>query len=151
MQKLVVSSCILLLVTFGWGDDSEILRDNVGKQLIAARYITKKLWDFFAHPGGPSNVINELADSPDVVRVRLVNGKITFVHRRVWPALVRISDHLAPERLASIDEEHTSTGAHRKIETTFPDWVPDAVLRAAEALTERPRALASAATTNSCG
>lgn len=40
----------------------EILRDNVAKRLIAARYITKKLWDFFAYPGGPSTVINELAD-----------------------------------------------------------------------------------------
>lgn len=40
----------------------EILRDNVAKKLIAARYITKKLWDFFAYPGGPTNVINELAD-----------------------------------------------------------------------------------------
>ena len=40
----------------------EILRDNTGKRLIAARYITKKLWDFFAYPGGPAAVINELAD-----------------------------------------------------------------------------------------
>ena len=40
----------------------EILRDNVAKRLIAARYITKKLWDFFAYPGGPANVINALAD-----------------------------------------------------------------------------------------
>ena len=40
----------------------EILRDNAGKKLVAARYITRKLWDFFAYPGGPSNVINALAD-----------------------------------------------------------------------------------------
>jgi uncharacterized protein (DUF1800 family) len=41
---------------------NEILRDNTAKRLIAARYITKKLWDFFAYPGGASNIINELAD-----------------------------------------------------------------------------------------
>ena len=40
----------------------EILRDNAAKKLIAARYITKKLWDFFAHPGGSSTLINQLAD-----------------------------------------------------------------------------------------
>ncbi|MGE0140865.1 MAG: DUF1800 family protein, partial [Ilumatobacteraceae bacterium] len=40
----------------------EILRDNPAKRLIAARFITKKLWDFFAHPGGSTTVINELAD-----------------------------------------------------------------------------------------
>ena len=51
--------------TKGWnGPDiiDEILRDNVDKRRIAARYITKKLWDFFAYPGGPTNVINELAE-----------------------------------------------------------------------------------------
>ena len=41
---------------------NEILRDNPAKRLIAARYITKKLWSFFAYPGGPTSVINELAD-----------------------------------------------------------------------------------------
>jgi uncharacterized protein (DUF1800 family) len=41
---------------------NEILRDNAGKRLIAARFITKKLWDQFAHPGAPANVVNELAD-----------------------------------------------------------------------------------------
>jgi uncharacterized protein (DUF1800 family) len=46
----------------GPGIIDEILRDNPAKRLVAARFITKKLWDFFAHPGGPANVINELAD-----------------------------------------------------------------------------------------
>ena len=32
------------------------------KRLIAARFITKKLWEFFAHPGAGANVVNELAD-----------------------------------------------------------------------------------------
>ena len=41
---------------------NEILRDNSAKRLIAARFITKKLWAFFAYPGGPTSVINELAD-----------------------------------------------------------------------------------------
>jgi uncharacterized protein (DUF1800 family) len=41
---------------------NEILRDNAAKQLISARYITSKLWDFFAYPGGPTAVINALAD-----------------------------------------------------------------------------------------
>ena len=77
-----------------------------------------------------------MADSPDVVRLRLVNGKVTLVHRRVWPALVRVSDRIPPARLASVHEEHTETGAHRKIETPFPDWVPAEAVEAASALTE---------------
>jgi len=74
--------------------------------------------------------INQLADSPDVVRTRLVNGKVTLVHRRVWPALVRVADRFPAERLASIAEEHTASGAHRVTEQPFPDWVPTEARRA---------------------
>jgi len=79
--------------------------------------------------------INALADSPDVVRTRLVNGRVTLVHRNVWPALVRLADRFTPARLAAIDEEHTNSGAHRVTERPFPDWVPDDARRAATELT----------------
>ena len=39
----------------------EILRDNVTKRQIAGRFIARKLWDFFAYPGGPAGVIDSLA------------------------------------------------------------------------------------------
>lgn len=39
----------------------EILRDNVGKQAIAARFIATKLWEFLAHPGPPAGVVDALA------------------------------------------------------------------------------------------
>lgn len=81
-------------------------------------------------------VVNELADSPDVVRLRLVDGKVTLVHRRVWPALVRVADRFPPERLAAVTEEHTESGRHRKFETPFPDWVPLDVQAAARELSE---------------
>jgi hypothetical protein len=104
-------------------------------ELVAGEPITGSWWghrsshEIFA-------VINELADSPDVVRLRLVKGKITLVHRRVWPALVRLVDRFPAERLAAIDEEHTESGAHRKIETPFPDWVPADVAAVAATWTE---------------
>jgi hypothetical protein len=82
-------------------------------------------------------VINELADSPDVVRLRLVKGKVTLVHRRVWPALVRLRDRFDADRLAAIAEEHTASGAHRKVETPFPDWVPAEVVQAAKAWSDK--------------
>jgi hypothetical protein len=78
--------------------------------------------------------INRLAGSPDVVRTRLVNGKVTLVHRRVWPALARVADRFSPDRLAAIREEHTSTGAHRVQAQPFPDWVPEDVLIASRLL-----------------
>ena len=104
-------------------------------ELVAGEPIKGSWWGHH-ESNGIFAVINDLADSPDVVRLRLVNGKITLVHRRVWPALVRISDRIDASRLASIEEEHTPSGAHRKIETPFPDWVPRDAVLAAERLSE---------------
>jgi hypothetical protein len=104
-------------------------------ELIAGEPISGSWW---AHTDSHAifAVINELADSPDVVRLRLVNGKVTLVHRRVWPALVRVHDHIPAARLASIEEQHTASGAHRKIETPFLEWIPADAVEAAAALTE---------------
>ena len=73
-------------------------------------------------------------DSPDVLTCRLVNGKVTFVHRRVWPALVRLANMFPTDRLASIQEVHTGTGAHRVTTIPFPTWVPDDVKTAGRRL-----------------
>ena len=40
---------------------TEILVTNPAKRLIAARYITKKLWEFLAHPIPPAGVVDALA------------------------------------------------------------------------------------------
>src|SRR5215831_15255745 len=45
------------------------------------------------------------SDSPDVLCFRLVDGKITFVHRRVWPALVRLASELKKAQLTAIRQE----------------------------------------------
>jgi hypothetical protein len=41
----------------------------------------------------------------------------------------------AGERLAAVDEVHTASGAHRTIETPFPEWVPAEDVAAAALLT----------------
>jgi hypothetical protein len=69
-------------------------------------------------------VLDDLLESGEVVATRLVEGKITLVHRRVWPALVRVADRFPAERLAAVDEVHTASGAHRTVEVAFPSWVP---------------------------
>jgi hypothetical protein len=76
-----------------------------------------------------------LEDSPDVVRLRLINQKVTLVHRRVWPALVRVADHFDPQQLAAVEQEHTASGAHRNVEIPYPAWVPADVVAAAAQLT----------------
>jgi hypothetical protein len=73
---------------------------------------------------------------PDVLVCRLVDGKVTYIHRRLWPALVRLANRFAPERLAALREVHTSTGRHEILATPFPAWVPEDVQRTAAGLPE---------------
>jgi hypothetical protein len=68
--------------------------------------------------------INDVHSSPDVVATRLINGKVTLVHRRLWPALVRVADRIPAKRLAAVTQEHSASGGHRSIEIPFPEWVP---------------------------
>jgi hypothetical protein len=79
--------------------------------------------------------IQQVRDSPTVVATRLVSGKVTLIHRRLWPALVRAADRFPGDRMAAVREEHTPSGTHHKIETPFPDWVPADVMAEARALT----------------
>jgi hypothetical protein len=102
-------------------------------ELVAGEPIKGSWW---GHPRGHAifNELQALDDSPDVVRMRLVKGKVTLVHRRLWPALVRLADRFAPEQLAVLHEEHTASGAHRVHQQPFPDWVPAEVLATADQL-----------------
>ena len=75
-------------------------------------------------------------DSPDVLVCRLVDGKITFVHRRLWPALLRMAGRFDAKRLARLHEVHSVSGKHVIKQTPFPDWVPVGVLAAANQLKE---------------
>jgi len=69
-----------------------------------------------------------------VLVCRLVGGKVTYVHRRLWPALVQMADRFDADRLGAIREVHTASGKHKVNITAFPDWVPGVVMRAAAKL-----------------
>ncbi|HEX2688243.1 MAG TPA: hypothetical protein VHN14_16550 [Kofleriaceae bacterium] len=105
-------------------------------EAVAGQPIVGSWW---AHPKGHVifAVLSALDDSDDVRCFKLVEGKVTFVHRRVWPALVRLATEgvIAAPRVASIRQEHMQTGEHRNLVTPFPDWVPDDVARVAAELT----------------
>ena len=77
-----------------------------------------------------------IRDSDDVLVCRLIKGKVTFVHRRLWPALVRAASHVPPDRLSQLREVHTSSGHHVTKEVPFPKWVPSSVRTAARSLSE---------------
>jgi hypothetical protein len=104
-------------------------------ELIAGGPIRGSWW---SHPRSREifAVTRAIRDSDDVLVCRLVKGRITFVHRRLWAALVRVAGRVPPARLAQLREIHTSSGRHVTTEVPFPDWVPSSVRREARNLSE---------------
>jgi hypothetical protein len=82
------------------------------------------------------DALSVIDDSDDIRCFKLVDHKITFVHRRLWPALACLARAgvLEAERVASLQQEHMPTGEHRNLTMPFPDWVPDDVDEAARSL-----------------
>ena len=104
-------------------------------EAIAGEPIKGSWW---AHSKGRQifAIFGMLSESPDILVCRLVDGKVTFVHRRLWPALVRAAHHFHPEQLAQVHQEHTPSGYHVSSEIPFPKWVPREVVDAAGRLSE---------------
>ena len=94
---------------------------------------------WWAHPDSRRiyAIFEQLADSPDLLICRLVEGKVTFVHRRLWPALARLASEFQPDRICQVRQEHTPSGRHVNHEVPFPQWVPPEVMDEARALTEQ--------------
>jgi hypothetical protein len=103
-------------------------------QTIAGEVIRGSWW---AHPKGHTIFVcsRAIRESKEVLICRLVGGKVTYVHRRLWPALVRLAEHLDAGRLDAIREVHTVGGKHKVDVTAYPKWVPSAIGRAAARLT----------------
>jgi hypothetical protein len=102
-------------------------------EAVAGERIRGSWW---GHPKGRDiyGAAEAVCESPDVLVCKLVQGKITYVHRRLWPALVKLASRFPKARLAKVWNEHTSSGAHRSRRVAFPTWVPADVTRQAEAL-----------------
>lgn len=81
-------------------------------------------------------ILEAVATSEQVLVCRLIDGKVTLVHRRLWPSLVRLASRFAPGQLAKVREEHTASGRHVKHEVPFPQWVPQEVLEQAKNASE---------------
>ena len=82
-------------------------------------------------------ILGAVVESEQVLVCRLINGKITLVHRRLWPFLVRLADRFAPEQLARVREQHTASGRHVNREVPFPQWVPPDVMEHAKTISEK--------------
>ena len=102
-------------------------------ELITGEPIRGSWW---AHPQSRQifALLQAISSSKDILTCRLIDRKLTLVHRRLWPALVRASDLFSACQLAQVRQHHTPSGHHISTEVAYPDWVPLEVLTAARGL-----------------
>jgi hypothetical protein len=114
-----------LVLESGSGPVPQLAATVAGEAIHGSWWAHERAREIFA-------LTRTLRSCPDVLVCRLVDGKITYVHRRLWPALVRLEGRFARARLARIREVHSAGGRHALEETGFPGWVcPEVAAQAA--------------------
>jgi len=105
-------------------------------EMIAGEPIKGSWW---SHPKSHQifAILEALTASADILVCRLVGGKVTLVHRRLWPALVRVANRFEVKWIAQVSQEHTPAGHHVNREIPFPHWVPTEVREEAKTLDEQ--------------
>jgi hypothetical protein len=87
---------------------------------------------WWAHPQGHLiyAIASALEDSPGVLGLKLLDGKMTFVHRSLWPALVRFATdrHRRDALIATLrpQESRLLAEVERRGELHFGDGAPTA-------------------------
>ena len=104
-------------------------------EIVTGERIRGSWW---AHPKAQEifRLTRAVRDSDDILVCRLTHGNITFVHRRLWPALVRLTKQFDAERLGRIREVHTAQGKHELQIISYPRWVPAEVKYLAHRMSE---------------
>ncbi len=91
---------------------------------------------WWSHPRGGEiyALTRKLHDSKAVLPCTLAKGRITYIHRRLWPGFIRLARRFPAKSLDRVREVHTASGAHQRQDIPFPDWVPEAVLKKSKIL-----------------
>ncbi len=72
--------------------------------------------------------------SKAVLVCTLAHGKITYIHRRLWPYFVRIAQQFPAHTLDDVQEVHLPSGRHERQDIPFPDWVPQPIRKTAQGI-----------------
>jgi hypothetical protein len=120
-----------------------------GVVLVSAKGVAPRLTEaiigepiegsWWAHPQSHHifAILGAVTNSDEVLVCRLLGLKVTLVHRRLWPSLVRLAQRFTKEQLAQVREEHTVSGRHVSHKIPFPQWVPAEVADQAAQLSEQ--------------
>lgn len=71
---------------------------------IIGRQVIPGSW--WGHPRGHAifDITRALATHPDMLVVKLVSGKVTYIHRRLWPPVLAIAVSRAPWQMRKLSE-----------------------------------------------
>lgn len=109
----------------GRGPRLSLAEAAAGERIHGSRWRHKKARAIF-------RATRAARDCDEVLVCRLVGGKISCVHRRLWAAIVRLANTLDKKTLATLREEHTRLGTHKIRTVPFPRWVPPDIRQAAK-------------------
>ena len=91
---------------------------------IAGEPIRGSWW---GHPKGQQifDATRRARASPAVLVCGLASGRVTYIHRRLWPYFVRLAHRFPRGALDQIHEHHLASGQHKREVVAFPSWVPE--------------------------
>ncbi|GAC1541772.1 MAG: hypothetical protein NVS2B9_08820 [Myxococcales bacterium] len=94
--------------------------------------------DWKDHPQAAliAEILRAVRASPDVLVCKLVQGRPTYVHRRLWTALVRLAPIKGAHILDRLRDEPQPDGSVKTTAQPFPAWVTLQIKEAARALSE---------------
>jgi hypothetical protein len=118
-----------VVLVSGKGPVPRLTEAIVGEPIAGSWWSHPKAREIFA-------VLQAVVESDDVLVCRLVRGKVTLVHRRLWPALVRVAERFPKNQVAQVRQEHSASGRHVNREVPFPKWVPVEVTERARVISE---------------
>ncbi len=112
-----------------------LLASAHGPVLNVAHFVAGEpiIGGWWAHPKGKAifAALQELDHSPEIHAFKLFEDKITFAHRKLWPALVRLGRDgvIDADRLGLVRQR-----GERSVIVPFPTWVDSDTAVAADAL-----------------
>ena len=99
--------------------------------------------NWWSHPMSRQifRLTQHVRSSKAILVCTLANGRITYIHRRLWPYFVRVARRFPRHALDRVQEVHLASGRHERRDVPFPDWVPQPVLDAAKGISDKDASL----------
>lgn len=103
---------------------------------VAGGKITGSWW---GHPKGHAiyELTQKIHGSRAVLICTLAKGRITYIHRRLWPFFIQQANRFPEFSLDKVREVHLPNGRHKRDDIPFPEWVPADVLKLAKSVSSK--------------